>query len=230
MPLTSPPAQKALPAPVISNAPTFGSSPHCLIIRRSAGVSLSESALRASGRLSVISATRSLISHNNSLVPVSTSILSPAIASPPVLQLVIGSSASLVDGDPFADAVLEEWPQIVGGADCWPVIRHFHDTASDGAVEPRTGCVRACCLPKEAIDSDCHSSPYAKIVVLPLADQDCTVRTMSSSREIRASIVCVVAAAFDMIVSPRLENLQRASALELRNHALDPIAPATATP
>ena len=38
MPLTSPPAQKAVPAPVISNAPTFGSSPHCLIIRRRAGV------------------------------------------------------------------------------------------------------------------------------------------------------------------------------------------------
>jgi hypothetical protein len=38
MPFTSPPAQKAVPAPVISSAPTPGSSPHCLIIRRKAGV------------------------------------------------------------------------------------------------------------------------------------------------------------------------------------------------
>ena len=79
MPLTSPPAQKAVPAPVISIAPTFGSSPHCLIMRRSAGVRRSESALRASGRLSVMSATRSRISHSSSLVPVSTSIRSSAI-------------------------------------------------------------------------------------------------------------------------------------------------------
>src|SRR3954454_11836699 len=83
MPLTSPPAQKASPAPVISSAPTCESSPHCLIIRRSAGVRRSESALRASGRFSVISATRSRISHNNSLVPVSTSIRSSAIQTAP---------------------------------------------------------------------------------------------------------------------------------------------------
>jgi len=38
MPLMSPPAQKAVPAPVISSAPTFRSSPHCLSIRRKAGV------------------------------------------------------------------------------------------------------------------------------------------------------------------------------------------------
>src|SRR5882757_4173506 len=80
MPLTSPPAQKALPAPVISNAPTFGSSPHCLIIRRKAGVRLSDSALRASGRLSVMTATRSRISHNSSPVPVSISIRLSAIS------------------------------------------------------------------------------------------------------------------------------------------------------
>src|SRR6266446_849349 len=87
MPLTSPPAQKAEPAPDIRSAPTLGSSPHCLIIRRSAGVSRSDSALRASGRLSVMSATRSLISHNSSLVPVSTSIRSSAISTAPVLML-----------------------------------------------------------------------------------------------------------------------------------------------
>src|SRR4051812_10083751 len=79
MPLTSPPAQKAVPVPVISSAPTDGSSPHCLIIRRSAGVRRSESALRASGRLSVMSATRSRISHNSSLVPVSISMRPPGI-------------------------------------------------------------------------------------------------------------------------------------------------------
>src|SRR6266850_1033257 len=84
MPLTSPPAQKAVPAPDISSAPTFGSSPHCLIIRRSAGVRWSESALRASGRLSVMSATRSRISHNSSPVPVSISIRPSAISTAPI--------------------------------------------------------------------------------------------------------------------------------------------------
>src|SRR6266849_5991486 len=86
MPLTSPPAQKALPAPVIRSVPTLGSSPHCLIMRRSAGVSRSDSALRASGRLSVMSATRSLISHNSSPVPVSTSIRSCAISTAPIFD------------------------------------------------------------------------------------------------------------------------------------------------
>ena len=38
IPLTSPPAQKAAPAPVMSNAPMLESSPHCRIMRRSAGV------------------------------------------------------------------------------------------------------------------------------------------------------------------------------------------------
>ena len=71
MPLTSPPAQKAVPAPVISSAPTRGSSPRSLIMRRSAGVSWSDSALRASGRLSVMMATPSRIAHSSWSVPVS---------------------------------------------------------------------------------------------------------------------------------------------------------------
>src|ERR1700733_1658793 len=71
MPLTSPPAQNAVPAPVINSAPTSGFSPQVLIMLRSAGVRWSDSALRASGRFSVMTATRSRIAHNNSLVPVS---------------------------------------------------------------------------------------------------------------------------------------------------------------
>src|SRR5258708_30541053 len=74
MPLTSPPLQKALPAPVIRRAPTSGSSPRSLICVRSAGVSLSDRALRASGRLSVISATPSRTAHKSSVVPVSISM------------------------------------------------------------------------------------------------------------------------------------------------------------
>src|SRR5436305_10531980 len=71
MPLTLPPAQNAVPAPVISNAPTSGFSPHVLIIVRSAGVRLSDNALRTSGRFSVITATRSRIVQSSSPVPVS---------------------------------------------------------------------------------------------------------------------------------------------------------------
>src|SRR5713101_828634 len=71
MPLTSPPAQNAVPAPVIRSAPISGFSPQVLIMVRNAGVSLSDIALRASGRLSVMIATRSRITHKSSLVPVS---------------------------------------------------------------------------------------------------------------------------------------------------------------
>src|SRR4029434_6860078 len=74
IPLTSPPEQKALPAPVISSAPTSGSSPLRLIIRRNAGVRWSDSEFRASGRFKVITATRSRIAHSNSSVPVSIEI------------------------------------------------------------------------------------------------------------------------------------------------------------
>src|ERR1700730_4516390 len=78
MPLTSPRLQRAVPAPVIRMAPTSGSSPRSLIWVRSAGVSLSDMALRASGRLSVISATPSRTTHKSSVVPVSISMgLSP---------------------------------------------------------------------------------------------------------------------------------------------------------
>src|SRR5229473_6543055 len=59
MPLTLPPAQKAVPAPVIRSAPTSGFSPQVLIIVRNAGVKWSDSALRTSGRVSVMTATRS---------------------------------------------------------------------------------------------------------------------------------------------------------------------------
>jgi hypothetical protein len=75
MPLTSPPAQKAVLAPVIRIDPTLASSPHCLIIRRSAGVSRSESAFLASGRFSVMVATRPSISQSSSSVPVSMECL-----------------------------------------------------------------------------------------------------------------------------------------------------------
>src|SRR5215475_5164458 len=71
MPLTLPPAQKALPAPVIRSTPTSGFSPQLLIIVRSAGVSVSDIAFFTSGRLSVMIATRSRITHSSSSVPVS---------------------------------------------------------------------------------------------------------------------------------------------------------------
>src|SRR6476619_7269774 len=71
MPLTLPPAQKAVPAPVIRSAPTAGFSPQVLIMLRSAGVRLSDSALRTSGRFSVMTATRSRMTQSSSLVPVS---------------------------------------------------------------------------------------------------------------------------------------------------------------
>src|ERR1700722_3990407 len=71
MPLTLPPAQKAVPAPVIRSAPTSGFSPQVLIIVRSAGVRLSDRALRTSGRFSVMTATRSRITQSSSSVPVS---------------------------------------------------------------------------------------------------------------------------------------------------------------
>src|SRR4029078_7795437 len=77
MPLTLPPAQNAVPAPVISSAPTSGFSPQVLIMLRSAGVKLSDIAVRASGRVSVMMATRSRITHSNSSVPVSMVVSVP---------------------------------------------------------------------------------------------------------------------------------------------------------
>jgi len=56
---------------VIGSAPISGFSPQVLIIVRSAVIKLSDRALRTSGRLSVMMATRSRIAHSNSLVPVS---------------------------------------------------------------------------------------------------------------------------------------------------------------
>src|ERR1700738_5211630 len=75
MPLTLPPAQNAVPAPVINSTPTSGFSPQSLIMLRSAGVKLSDRALRTCGRLSVMIATRSRITHKSSLVPVSISVV-----------------------------------------------------------------------------------------------------------------------------------------------------------
>src|SRR5216683_3087396 len=83
MPLTLPPAQKAVPAPVIRSAPTSGFSPQVLIIVRNAGVKLSDSALRTSGRFSVMTATRPRITHSSSLVPVS--IVISVVMFPPFL-------------------------------------------------------------------------------------------------------------------------------------------------
>ena len=74
MPLTLPPAQNAVPAPVSRSTPTSGFSPQVLIMVRSAGVSVSDMALRTSGRFSVMMATRSRITHRSSSVPVSTLI------------------------------------------------------------------------------------------------------------------------------------------------------------
>src|SRR6202790_1446497 len=71
MPLTSPPEQKAEPAPVINSTPTSGFSPQVFIIVRSAGVRWSDNELRASGRLRVMIATRSRITQRSSWVPVS---------------------------------------------------------------------------------------------------------------------------------------------------------------
>ncbi len=82
MPLTLPPAQNAVPAPVISSAPTAGFSPQVLIMLRSAGVRLSDIALRTSGRFSLMIATRSRITHSSSVVPVSTTVVSLLMLSP----------------------------------------------------------------------------------------------------------------------------------------------------
>src|SRR5437868_8885286 len=83
MPLTLPPAQNAAPAPVSSNTPTSGFSPQALIIARRAGVSVSDIALRTSGRFSVMMATRSRITQSSSSVPVS--ILVSVVMVPPVV-------------------------------------------------------------------------------------------------------------------------------------------------
>src|SRR6188472_1738254 len=93
MPLTLPPAQNAVPAPVSSSAPTPGFSPQALIMLRSAGVRSSDIALRTSGRFSVMTATRSRMTHNSSLVPVSM-VMSVAMF-PPVVVI-----ASVIPGRP----------------------------------------------------------------------------------------------------------------------------------
>jgi hypothetical protein len=55
--LTSPPTQNALPAPVSTTTRTSGSASSNSSISRSAGVTMSPSALRFSGRLKVSVAT-----------------------------------------------------------------------------------------------------------------------------------------------------------------------------
>src|SRR5229473_366566 len=112
MPLTLPPAQKAVPAPVIRSAPTSGFSPQVLIIVRNAGVKLSDSALRTSGRFSVMTATRPRITHSSSLVPVS--IVISVVMFPPFLlssslrgaKRTKQSSVFLVCMDCFAKLVI----------------------------------------------------------------------------------------------------------------------------
>jgi hypothetical protein len=84
MPFTLPPAQNAFPAPVKTIAPIPLSSPHSLIILRRAGVRLSDRELRASGRFSVIVATRSRTVHKTSSVPVSIAIA--LIGAHPLLE------------------------------------------------------------------------------------------------------------------------------------------------
>ena len=85
MPLTLPPAQNALPAPVIRSTPISGFSPQVLIMVRSAGVRLSDIALRTSGRFSVMTATRSRITQRSSSVPVSM-VVSLVISLPGLLS------------------------------------------------------------------------------------------------------------------------------------------------
>src|SRR6478735_8824485 len=80
--LTSPPEQKAVPAPVISSAPTLSSSDRSLIWVRSAAVRSGDIALRASGRLRVMTATRSRTMHKSSFVPVSMFMEPPAMTFP----------------------------------------------------------------------------------------------------------------------------------------------------
>ena len=63
MPETSPPEQNARPAPVITTQRTDGSASTVSSICRSAGVSSFDSALRLSGRFSVIVATPFSTSH-----------------------------------------------------------------------------------------------------------------------------------------------------------------------
>ncbi len=94
MPLTSPPEQNAVPAPVISSTPTSGFSPQVFIIVRSAGVRWSDRELRASGRLSVMIATRSRIAHKSSLVPVSMVISVVVIRNSPYFPVIARSEAS----------------------------------------------------------------------------------------------------------------------------------------
>src|SRR6185437_1030047 len=96
MPLTFPPAQKALPAPVSRSTPTSGFSPQLRIMPRSAGVSASDMALRTSGRFSVMMATRSRITQRSSFVPVS--ILASALAASLMTFPPIQFSPSFRDG------------------------------------------------------------------------------------------------------------------------------------
>src|SRR3954447_22049071 len=106
MPLTSPPEQNAVPAPVINSAPTSGFSPQALIMLRSAGVNRSDSALRTSGRFSVITATRSRIAQSSSSVPVSTLVsvvvMSKLLHPWPQFQLPGPGAARLLQYIPVA--------------------------------------------------------------------------------------------------------------------------------
>ena len=86
MPDTSPPAQKAVPAPVMTTAPQRGSSSSVSRVARSAGVRMSPRALRLCGLLRVIVATPSARSQSSSFVPVSMEVIAVC------LPVVLGSS------------------------------------------------------------------------------------------------------------------------------------------
>src|SRR3984957_3918282 len=78
--LTSPPAQKAPPAPVSTTQPTVSSISTWARTAPRAATMAWEKALRRSGRFMVITATPSSISARRSSVPVSSAIMSPFLA------------------------------------------------------------------------------------------------------------------------------------------------------
>src|ERR1700739_2748619 len=117
MPLTLPPAQKALPAPVRSSTPTSGFSPQVLIMARNAGERLSDSALRIAGRFSVMIATWSRMTQRSSSVPVSI-LVSVVMVIPSIRQCEPTGAGEALDcfvvsllAMTFASKLLDPRPQ-----------------------------------------------------------------------------------------------------------------------
>src|SRR5580693_2020732 len=79
--LTSPPAQKAPPAPVSTTQPTASSLSTWARTAPRADTMAWENAFRRSGRFMVITATPSSISARRSSVPVSSAVMPPFLAS-----------------------------------------------------------------------------------------------------------------------------------------------------